>query len=98
MQLVASHHAPASVLRAPLQVLHKGSDGRENQWEDLILLNYRKLEAWDRTIAELNELAMTYGVRGAFVHDAQVRAASDSRFSPVQLHALFCVCMGSRGH
>lgn len=61
------------------QVLHKGSDGRENQWEDLLLLNYRKLETWERTIAELDDLATSYEVRGAFVYDAQVRATACTR-------------------
>lgn len=50
---------------------HPGTDGRENQWEDTALLNYRRVEAWDLLISEVKTLATKYGVRGIRLDNAQ---------------------------
>lgn len=50
---------------------HPGTDGRENQWEDTALLNYRRVESWNLLIAEIKTLAREYGVRGVRLDNAQ---------------------------
>lgn len=53
------------------RVNHPGSDGNENQWEDQVLLNYRKVETWDILGHEMEILATEYGARGVYLPDAQ---------------------------
>lgn len=50
---------------------HPGTDGRENQWEDTALLNYRRVEAWNLMVAEVKTVAEKYGVRGVRLDNAQ---------------------------
>lgn len=50
---------------------HPGTDGRENQWEDTALLNYRRVETWNLMISEVKALADKYGVRGVRLDNAQ---------------------------
>lgn len=50
---------------------HPGTDGRENQWEDTALLNYRRIETWNLMIAEIKSLASKYGIRGIHLDNAQ---------------------------
>ena len=50
---------------------HPGTDGRENQWEDTALLNYRRVETWNLMISEIKSLAERYGVRGVRLDNAQ---------------------------
>lgn len=50
---------------------HPGTDGRENQWEDTALLNYRRVETWNLMISEVKSLADKYGVRGVRLDNAQ---------------------------
>lgn len=52
-------------------VAHRGTDGRENQWEDQVALNYRKLEAWEVMVRDAAALALRHGVRGLYLTDAQ---------------------------
>lgn len=52
-------------------VVHRGTDGRENQWEDQVALNYRKLEAWEVMVRDAAALALRHGVRGLYLTDAQ---------------------------
>lgn len=50
---------------------HPGTDGRENQWEDTALLNYRRVETWNLMVSEMKNLAEAYGVRGVRLDNAQ---------------------------
>lgn len=50
---------------------HPGTDGRENQWEDTVMLNYRKVETWNLMVSEVKTLAAKYGVRGVRLDNAQ---------------------------
>lgn len=50
---------------------HPGTDGRENQWEDTALLNYRRVETWNLMISEVKTMADKYGVRGVRLDNAQ---------------------------
>jgi hypothetical protein len=50
---------------------HPGTDGRENQWEDTALLNYRRVETWNLMVSEIKALAREYGVRGVRLDNAQ---------------------------
>lgn len=50
---------------------HPGTDGRENQWEDTALLNYRRIETWNLMVQEVKNLAAQYGVRGVRLDNAQ---------------------------
>jgi len=50
---------------------HPGTDGRENQWNESVLLNYRKVEVWDLMVREIKNLAKDYGVRGVRLENAQ---------------------------
>lgn len=50
---------------------HPGTDGRQNQWEDTALLNYRRVDAWNLLVAEVKALAENYGVRGVRLDNAQ---------------------------
>ncbi|KAA8498177.1 Glycogen synthase [Porphyridium purpureum] len=50
---------------------HPGTDARENQWSDSVLLNYRRVEVWDLLVQELKVLARKYGVRGVRLDNAQ---------------------------
>jgi glycogen synthase len=52
-------------------VSHAGTDSVENQWEDTQLLNYRKLEAWELLVSEAKHLALSLGVGGLYLTDAQ---------------------------
>jgi hypothetical protein len=36
------------------KVVHMGTDGRANQWEDQALLNYRKLAVWELLVDEVS--------------------------------------------
>lgn len=42
-------------------VVHAGTDGLENQWEDQQLLNYRKVETWDLLVSEAKTLVQVGG-------------------------------------
>lgn len=53
------------------RVVHRGTDGRRNQWEDLALLNYRRLDAWNVLIDDVAALQRSYGVSGVFLVDCQ---------------------------
>lgn len=50
---------------------HPGTDGRENQWEDTAMLNYRRVETWNLMVSEVKVLAEKYGVRGIRLDNAQ---------------------------
>lgn len=50
---------------------HPGTDCRENQWNESVLLNYRRVEIWDLMINEVKTLAREYGVRGIRLSNAQ---------------------------
>lgn len=50
---------------------HPGTDGRENQWEDTALLNYRRVETWNLFVNEIKSLAKVHGVRGVRLDNAQ---------------------------
>lgn len=50
---------------------HPGTDGRENQWEDTALLNYRRVETWNLMIAEIRSMAEKHGIRGVRLDNAQ---------------------------
>eukprot|EP00177_Eucheuma_denticulatum_P005295 GFKZ01009634.1.p1 GENE.GFKZ01009634.1~~GFKZ01009634.1.p1 ORF type:complete len:1623 (-),score=226.52 GFKZ01009634.1:859-5727(-) len=50
---------------------HPGTDGRENQWEDTAMLNYRRVETWNLMVAEVKTLAEEFGVRGIRLDNAQ---------------------------
>lgn len=50
---------------------HPGTDGRENQWEDTAMLNYRRVETWNLMVAEVKTMAEKYGVRGVRLDNAQ---------------------------
>ncbi len=51
--------------------MHAGSDARSNQWEDLHLLNYRKVEAWELLAAEARTLVSNFNLSGLYLPDAQ---------------------------
>eukprot|EP01138_Halocafeteria_seosinensis_P003736 gb/GECG01003819.1/.p1 GENE.gb/GECG01003819.1/~~gb/GECG01003819.1/.p1 ORF type:complete len:2286 (+),score=259.53 gb/GECG01003819.1/:1-6858(+) len=53
------------------RVTHPGSDGNENQWEDQVLLNYRKVESWDLLVDEMEILVTEYNAGGIYLADAQ---------------------------
>lgn len=52
-------------------VVHAGSDGLENQWEDQQLLNYRRVETWDLLVSEAKTLVQNFGIGGLYLPDAQ---------------------------
>lgn len=52
-------------------VPHPGTDARENQWEETVLLNYRDVNAWSASIHDVKVLAARYGVRGVRLDNAQ---------------------------
>ena len=41
-----------------------GAEGRSANYEDTVLLNYRKKEVWDMLIDETVEFAKKYGLHG----------------------------------
>lgn len=48
-----------------VKVVHPGTDGRSNQWEDQALLNYRKAQAWNLLLDEVSELLEVSVTRAA---------------------------------
>ena len=52
-------------------VVHAGSDGLENQWEDQQMLNYRRVETWDLLVSEAKTLVQNFGIGGLYLPDAQ---------------------------
>ncbi len=48
-----------------------GTDGRSLNFEDTVLLNYRKKDVWDLMEAEINELADNYGIDGVHMDNGQ---------------------------
>uniref|UniRef100_A0A7S3AC35 Uncharacterized protein n=1 Tax=Rhodosorus marinus TaxID=101924 RepID=A0A7S3AC35_9RHOD len=50
---------------------HPGTDGREVQWEQSGLLNYRDIRVWDLMIEEIKYLANEYGIRGVRLDNGQ---------------------------
>lgn len=50
---------------------HHGTDGRENQWEDQLLLNYRDIDVWYLFLDEIKSLIDLYQIDGIHIHDAQ---------------------------
>mmetsp|Transcript_9844 Transcript_9844/g.30033 ORF Transcript_9844/g.30033 Transcript_9844/m.30033 type:complete len:1593 (-) Transcript_9844:1566-6344(-) len=50
---------------------HPGTDGREVQWEQSGLLNYRDVRVWDLMIDEIKHMAHNYGVMGVRLDNAQ---------------------------
>ena len=49
---------------------HRGTDSCENQWEDQLLPNYRKLDTWNTLIDDILSLAK-HGVDGIVLQQAQ---------------------------
>lgn len=54
-----------------IHLRHPGTDGRENQWEDTALLNYRRVETWNLMVSEIKSMAQRYGIRGVRLDNAQ---------------------------
>lgn len=54
-----------------IPLCHPGTDGRENQWEDTAMLNYRKVETWNLMVAEVKHMANKHGIRGVRLDNAQ---------------------------
>jgi len=52
-------------------VPHMGIDGRDIQHPDSILLNYRKLAAWEMLVADIRHMVQRYGVHGARLENSQ---------------------------
>lgn len=50
---------------------HPGTDGREVQWEQSGLLNYRDVRVWDLMIEEIKYMAHEYGIRGVRLDNGQ---------------------------
>lgn len=65
------HLTVETLSKKGVPLCHPGTDGRENQWEDTALLNYRKVETWNLMISEIKSLADKYGVRGIRLDNAQ---------------------------
>ncbi len=57
--------------RKGIPVAQPGTDGRQNQWEDTALLNYRKMETWTMFLSEIRTMATKYGVRGIRLDNGQ---------------------------
>ncbi|KAI0565636.1 Starch synthase [Gracilaria domingensis] len=65
------HLTVETLTKKGIPLRHPGTDGRENQWEDSALLNYRRVETWNVMIGEVKTLAEKYGVRGVRLDNAQ---------------------------
>ena len=51
--------------------IYYGTDGKNIKYEDCLLLNYRKIEAWDLLISEINTLIEKYGIDGIHINNCQ---------------------------
>ncbi len=51
-------------------VVHRGTDGKHTQWDDQVLLNYRKVETLNILLEDIEAL-MDLGVGGIFLQEAQ---------------------------
>lgn len=65
------HLTVETLTKKGIPLRHPGTDGRENQWEDTALLNYRRVETWNVMIGEIKSLAEKYGVGGVRLDNAQ---------------------------
>lgn len=52
-------------------IQHKGTDAKENQWEDQLLLNYRNIDVWDLFLDDILSLIRDYGIDGIHIREAQ---------------------------
>ena len=48
-----------------------GTEGRNIQYEDCLMLNYRKIEAWELLISEIKILIEKYNIDGIFLDNCQ---------------------------
>lgn len=60
-----------TLTRKGIPVAHPGTDGRQNQWEDTALLNYRNVKTFKMFVEEIQFLAADYGVRGIRLDNGQ---------------------------
>ncbi|EME31445.1 starch synthase [Galdieria sulphuraria] len=54
-----------------LLIPHAGTDGRELQWDNTCLLNYRKFEAWELFYQDIYRLIHEFGIQGVRLDNAQ---------------------------
>lgn len=65
-------HLAAQTLDTSGQIVkHCGTDIHENQWEDTVLLNYRKVETWNLLVSEAKQLVSSLKLGGLYLPDAQ---------------------------
>eukprot|EP00871_Galdieria_phlegrea_P001995 jgi/Galph1/2797/GphlegSOOS_G1455.1 len=50
---------------------HAGTDGRELQWDNTCLLNYRRFEAWELFYQDIYRLVSDFGIHGIRLDNAQ---------------------------
>jgi len=50
---------------------HAGTDGRELQWDNTCLLNYRKFDAWELFYQDIYRLIHDFGIQGVRLDNAQ---------------------------
>ncbi|KAK8803691.1 hypothetical protein WA158_001385 [Blastocystis sp. Blastoise] len=50
---------------------HEGTDGKENQWSDQKLLNYRLVDVWNILLDDILTLSNDHNIRGLFLRDGQ---------------------------
>ena len=51
--------------------IYYGSDGKNINYEDCMILNYRKIEAWDLLISEIKTLIEKYNIDGIHIDNCQ---------------------------
>lgn len=54
-----------------VQMPHPGTDGVENEWDATALLNYRHLDMWEDSIAEIENLIAKFGIKGVRLDNGQ---------------------------